>query len=109
MEIIQVSANLPTSTLARAIECVVHEYRCAEVHAVGAEAVNQAMQALVMATGYLEQEGIGVACVPKGKKVIVDNKDVTLIKLMVKVTTTPGPALVSSSDTPIKAKDLPRA
>jgi stage V sporulation protein SpoVS len=109
MEIIQVSATAPTSALARAISSVVHEYHCVEVQAIGAEAVQRAQQALSLATGYLENEGICVDCVPKSKEVIVDNKHTTLTKLMVKVTTTPSPSPVSSLATQIKAKNLPRA
>jgi hypothetical protein len=47
--------------------------------------------------------------VPEDKEVIVDNKLVTLIKLMVRATTAPNSSLLSSSNPPIKAKDLPRA
>ena len=108
MEIIQVSATAPTSAVARAISSVVHEYHCAEVQAIGAEAVQRAEQALTLATGYLEHEGICVDCVPKSKEVIVDNEHVTPIKLRVKVTTTLSPSPVSSN-TPIKEKDLQRA
>jgi stage V sporulation protein SpoVS len=104
MEIIQVSATAPTSVVARAISSVVHEYHCAEVQAIGAEAVQRAKQALTLATGYLQHEGIYVACVRQSQEVIVDNKYITLIKLMVKVTTTPRPFPVSS----FRVKDLPR-
>jgi stage V sporulation protein S len=109
MEIIQVSATAPTSAVARAISSVVHEYRCAEIQAIGPEAVQRAEQALTLAAGYLQHEGICVACVPNSKEVIVDNKPITVIKLMVKVTTGSSPSSVSSLNTPIKAKDLPRA
>ena len=113
MEIIQVSATSPTSEVAQAISSVVHEYHCAEVQAIGVEAFQRAKQALTLASGYLQHDGIGVACMPKRKTVVVDNKDVTLIKVMVEVTTTSSPLPlffpVSSSDIPIKAKDLPRA
>jgi stage V sporulation protein SpoVS len=109
MEIIQVSATSPTSVVAQAISSVVHEYHCAEVQAIGAEAIHRAEQALILATGYLQDEGICIDCVPKDKEVIVDNKHVTLIKLIVKATTTPNSSLVPSSNTLIKAKDLPRA
>jgi stage V sporulation protein SpoVS len=109
MEIIQVSATSPTSAVAQAISSVVHEYHCAEVQAIGPEAIHQAEQALTLATGHLQHEGICVACVPKSQEVIVDNQYTTLIKLMVKVTNTPSPSVVSSFNTPIKAKDPLRA
>lgn len=113
MEIIQVSATSPTSAVAQAISSVVHEYHRAEVEAIGAEAFQRAKQALTLASTYLQHDGIGVACVPQRKTVVVDNKDVTLIKVMVEVTTTSGPLPlvlpVSSSNHPIRTKDLPRA
>ena len=93
MEIIQVSATSSTSTVAQAIESVVHEYHCAEVQAIGPEAVQRAEQALTVANSYFQHEGIYVACVPQREEVIVDNKHVTLIKLMVNVTTTASPSL----------------
>ena len=76
---------------------------------MGAEAFQRAKQALTLATGYLQHEGIGVTCVPKRKKVVVDNKHITLVKLTVKVMTSPSPSAHFYSDTAIKAKDLPRA
>jgi stage V sporulation protein SpoVS len=112
MEIIQVSATSPTSAVAQAISSIVHEYHCVEVQAVGVEAFHRAKQALTLATGYLQHDGLGVSCVPERKTVLVDNRHVTLIKVMVKVTTASGPfplSSVSASNTPIKAKDLPRA
>ena len=48
MEIIQVSATSPTSAVAQAISSVVYEYHCAEVQAIGAEAVHRAEQALTL-------------------------------------------------------------
>ena len=112
MEIIQVSATSPTSAVAQAISSVIHEYHCAEVQAIGAEAYHRAKQAITLASDYLQHDGIGVACVPERETVVVDNKDVTLIKVMVEVTTTSSPLPlfpVSSSNMPTKAKDLPRA
>ena len=108
MEIIQVSATSPTSAVALAISSVVHEYHCAEVQAVGAEAFQRARQALSLAAGYLEHDGIGVICVPERKKVVIDNNLVTLVKLMLQATTTSSLSHVSSTNTQIKAKDLPR-
>ena len=109
MEIIQVSATSPTSAVAQAISSVVHEYHCAEVQAIGAEAYHRAKQAITLASDYLQHDGIGVVCVPKRKTVVVDNKDVTLIKVMVEVTTTSNPLAGSSLNLPINPKDLPRA
>ena len=92
MEIVQVSTTSRTSAVAQAISSIVHEYHCAEVQAVGKEAFHRARHALTLATGYLQHDGIGVSCVPKRKTVVVDNKHVTIIKVMVKVTTIASPS-----------------
>lgn len=107
MEIIHVSATSSTSAVARAISSVVHEYRCAEVQAIGADAVNQAVQALTLATGYLKHEGIFSTFVVQYKKVIIANKQRTLTKFMVtSKTTSSNLSPVPFSSTPHKA-DLP--
>ena len=58
MDMIKVSANSRTSAVAGAIAGVVREHKRAEVQAIGAGAVNQAVKALVLATGYLKGDGI---------------------------------------------------
>ena len=60
---IKVSADSRTAAVAGAIAGVIREHKHAEVQAIGAGAVNQAIKALVLATGYLKQDGIDVACV----------------------------------------------
>ena len=54
MDIIKVSATSRTSAVAGAIAGVIREHKRAEVQAIGAGAVNQAVKALVLATGYLK-------------------------------------------------------
>jgi stage V sporulation protein S len=83
MEIIKVSANSRTSAVAGAIAGVVREHHRAEVQAIGAGAVNQAVKALVLATGYLENDGIHVVCVPEFVDVEIDDKVRTAIKLVI--------------------------
>jgi stage V sporulation protein S len=83
MDIIKVSANSRTSAVAGAIAGVVREHKHAEVQAIGAGAVNQAVKALVLATGYLVGDGIHVICVPEFVDVDIDGKVRTAIKLVV--------------------------
>jgi stage V sporulation protein S len=83
MDIIKVSANSRTSAVAGAIAGVVREHKHAEVQAIGAGAVNQAVKALVLATGYLNGDGIQVVCVPEFVDVDIDGKVRTAIKLVV--------------------------
>ena len=83
MDIIKVSATSRTSAVAGAIAGVVREHHRAVVQAIGAGAVNQAMKALIMATGFLKNDGIYVTCVPEFADVSIDDKVRTAIKLVI--------------------------
>ena len=83
MDIIRVSADSRTSAVAGAIAGVVREHHRAEVQAIGAGAVNQAVKALVLATKYLEGDGIFVACVPEFVDVEIGDVVKTAIKFVV--------------------------
>jgi stage V sporulation protein S len=83
MELIKVSANSRTSAVAGAIAGIVREHHRAEVQAIGAGAVNQAMKALVLATGYLKNDGIYVTCVPEFVDITIQDQVRTAIKLVI--------------------------
>jgi stage V sporulation protein S len=83
MDMIKVSANSRTSAVAGAIAGVVREHHRAVVQAIGAGAVNQAVKALVLATGYLQNDGIHVTCVPEFADVSIEDKVRTAIKLVI--------------------------
>ena len=83
MDMIKVSANSRTSAVAGAIAGVVREHKRAEVQAIGAGAVNQAVKALALATGYLKGDEIRVVCVPEFVDVEIEGKIRTAIKLVV--------------------------
>lgn len=83
MDIIKVSSNSRTSAVAGAIAGVIRENRHAEVQAIGAGAVNQAMKALVLAVQYLNSDGIKVVCVPEFVDITIGDKVRTAIKLVI--------------------------
>jgi stage V sporulation protein S len=83
MDLIKVSATSRTSAVAGAIAGVVRDHHRAEVQAIGAGAVNQAVKALVLATGYLRNDGINVSCVPEFADVTIEDKVRTAIKLVI--------------------------
>jgi stage V sporulation protein S len=86
MDMIKVSANSRTAAVAGAIAGVVREHHRAEVQAIGAGAVNQAVKALVLATGYLKNDGIFVTCIPEFADVTIEDKVRTAIKLVIEPT-----------------------
>ena len=106
MEMIKVSANSRTAAVAGAIAGVVREHQRAVVQAIGAGAVNQAVKALVLATGYLKNDGIHVSCVPEFQEVTIDDKVRTAIKLVIE----PGPDTdFSNIRTATRSLSSPRA
>lgn len=73
MDTIKVSATSRTSAVAGAIAGVVREHHRAVVQAIGA--VNQAVKALVLATGYLRDDGIHVSCVPEFADITIEDRE----------------------------------
>jgi len=83
MDIIKVSAESRTSAVAGAIAGVVREHKRAEVQAIGAGAVNQAIKATAIARGYLHEDGLDVICIPEFTSVEIEGKERTAIRLVV--------------------------
>jgi stage V sporulation protein S len=90
MNMIKVSATSRTAAVAGAIAGVVREHHRAEVQAIGAGAVNQAVKALILATGYLRLDGIHVSCVPEFADVTIEDKVRTAIKLVIELEQSPN-------------------
>jgi stage V sporulation protein S len=83
MDIIRVSTTSRSSAVAGAIAGVIREHKRAEVQAIGAAAVNQAVKALILATGYLKGDGIEVVAVPEFVEVEIEGKVRTAIKMVI--------------------------
>jgi len=83
MNVIKVSAGSRTSAVAGAIAGMVREHHRAEVQAIGAGAVNQAVKATAIARGYLLEDGIDVVCLPEFTTVDIEGKERTAIRLVV--------------------------
>jgi len=83
MEILKVAAKSRSTAVAGAIAGVVRESGRAEVQAIGAGAVNQAVKAVAIARGYLAEDGIDVVCIPSFTEVMIGDQERTAIKLVV--------------------------
>jgi stage V sporulation protein S len=83
MDIIKVAGNSRTSAVAGAIAGVFRENHRAEVQAIGAGAVNQAVKAMVLACSYLERDGLQIAFIPEFSDVDIDGQIRTAIKMYV--------------------------
>ena len=101
MELIKVSATSRTASVAGAIAGIVREHHRAEVQAIGAAAVNQAMKALILATGYLQADGIFVTFVPEFAEVTIGENVKTAIRLVVEPSAASiFPAHLTETDVP---------
>jgi len=85
MSVIKVSGTSRTSAVAGAIAGVFRESKRAEVQAIGAIAVNQAIKALALAKGYLKEDGYEIIFTPEFVDVEIDGKIRTAIKFTVEL------------------------
>ncbi len=84
MEVLKVSARSRSTAVAGAIAGVIREGNVAEVQAIGAGAVNQAVKAVAIARTYLEEDGIDIVCVPSFVEIDIDGQERTAVKLTVR-------------------------
>ena len=83
MEIIKVSAHSRSTAVAGAIAGVMRDHGHAEVQAIGASAVNQAIKAVAIARSYLAQDGVDIVCMPEFVEVEIEGQDRTALKLII--------------------------
>lgn len=83
MDIIKVAGRSRTAAVAGAIAGVIRENQHAEVQAIGASAINQAVKAMALATRYLSEDGYDIVCIPEFVDVVIDEKIRTAIKFVV--------------------------
>ena len=82
-DIIRVSAKSRSPAVAGAIAGVVRENGRADVQAVGAGAVNQAVKAIAIARGFLLLDGFDVVGIPSFTDVEIDGLERTAIRIAV--------------------------
>jgi len=82
-DVIKVSAKSRSTAVAGAIAAVIREHRYAEVQAIGAGAVNQAVKALAIARGYLSGDQIDIVCTPYFTEVDIEGQERTAVRFIV--------------------------
>jgi stage V sporulation protein S len=85
MDVIKVKAVSRTAAVAGAIAGVMREQKHAEVQAIGAGAVNQAVKALVLAKNFLVQDSMDIVFIPEFVNIEIDDKVRTAIKFVVEI------------------------
>jgi stage V sporulation protein S len=83
MEPLRVSAKSQPKSVAGAIAAMINDFNKAEVLAVGAGAVNQAIKAIAITRGFMAPRGIDIVVIPAFSNVEIDGVSRTSIKLLV--------------------------
>ena len=84
MDILKVSSKSSPNSIAGALAGVVREKGSAELQAVGAGAINQAIKATAIARGFMAPSGVDLVCVPAFKDIQINGEEKTAMKLIVK-------------------------
>lgn len=83
VDIIRVAAQSRSTAVAGAIAGVVREHGRADVQAIGAGAVNQAVKAIAIARGFLALDGLDVVCIPSFSDVQIGGQERTAIRIAI--------------------------
>ena len=83
MEVLKVSAKSNPNSVAGALAGVLREHNGAEIQAIGAGALNQAIKAIAIARGYVAPSGYDLVCIPAFTEINIDGKERTAIKLII--------------------------
>jgi stage V sporulation protein S len=83
MNVLKVSAKSSSNSVAGALAGVLRENGGAELQAIGAGALNQAIKAVAIARGFVAPSGIDLVCIPAFTDIEIDGEERTAIKLIV--------------------------
>ena len=83
MEVLKVSSKSNPNSVAGALAGVLREKGSAEIQAIGAGALNQAVKAIAIARGFVAPSGMDLVCVPAFTDIHIEGDQKTAIKLIV--------------------------
>ena len=83
MDVLKVSTKSNPNSVAGALAAIIKEKNVAEIQAVGAGAINQAIKAIAIARGFIAPSGKDIVCIPAFTDIIIDGEERTAIKLIV--------------------------
>jgi len=83
MEVLRISAHSIPKSVAGALTAVLREKGRAEIQAVGAGAVNQAIKAIAIARGFVAPNGLDLVVVPAFTEISIEGEVRTAIKFIV--------------------------
>ncbi len=84
-DILKVSAKSNPNSVAGALAGVLRQRGTAELQAIGAGALNQAVKAVAIARGFVAPAGMDLICVPAFTEIDINGEIRTAIRLMVEL------------------------
>lgn len=81
--LIRVSAQSRSTAVAGAVAGMLRDNGSAEIQAIGASAINQAVKAITIARSYLEKDNLDLAMVPSFADVTIDGSERTAVHIAV--------------------------
>lgn len=82
-EVLKVSSDSKPKAVAGALAAVLRQQGSAELQAIGAGAVNQAVKAIAITRGFVAPNGIDLIAIPAFTKVQIDGEERTAIRFLV--------------------------
>jgi len=82
-EVLKVSSDSKPKAVAGALAAVIRERGSAELQAIGAGAVNQAVKAIAITRGFVAPNGIDLIAIPAFTKVLIEGEERTAIRFLV--------------------------
>lgn len=83
MEVLRIAGNSDAKAVAGALVAAIKAKGKAELQAVGAGAVNQAVKSIAVARGYVAPNGLNLVCTPAFAEVVINGEARTAIRFMV--------------------------
>jgi stage V sporulation protein S len=83
MEVLKISSKSNPNSVAGAIAGLIKENNRAEMQAIGAGALNQAVKAVAIARGFVAPTGADLYCIPAFADVQIEGENRTGIKLII--------------------------
>ncbi|WP_243007609.1 stage V sporulation protein S, partial [Paraclostridium sordellii] len=77
MDILKVSSKSNPNSVAGALAGVIREKGSAEIQAIGAGALNQAIKSIAVARGFVAPSGIDLVCIPSFTDVKIEEEERT--------------------------------
>ncbi len=83
MNVLKVSSKSIPNSVAGALAGVLRDNGSAEIQAIGAGAINQAIKAIAIARGFVAPTGLDLICIPAFTDIVIEGEERTAIKLII--------------------------